>query len=92
MGQRGHLAPKASVDDPVIERCFRCGHGIIGSPVDEVSYRLDDDLIIAVDQRIEIDTHISCDGTNDLLVSKIASNGIDAGRVATGGDNTGQAL
>lgn len=51
MGQRSHLASEISVYLLVIERRFRGRHGIVGSTVDEVGDRLDNDFVIAGKRR-----------------------------------------
>ena len=75
MGQRSHLASEISVYLLVIERRFRGRHGIVGSTVDEVGDRLDNDFVIAGNKRIKAYSHISGNRPNDLLVCKVASNG-----------------
>ena len=68
----------------VIERRFRGRHGIVGSTVDEVGDRLDNDFVIAGNEHIKAYSHISGNCPNDLLICEVASNGRNTGRVIAG--------
>lgn len=92
MGERSHLASKISVYLLVIERRFRGRHGIVGSTVDEVGDRLDNDFVIAGNKRIKVYSHISGNRPNDLLVCKVASNRRNAGGIVAGRNDARQTL
>ena len=92
MCQRPHPVAEISVNDLVIECGFRGSHSVVGTVIDQIRNRLDDDFIIAADQRIEVHPHISSDGSDDLFISEVAADGINTGRIAAGGDDAGQAL
>ena len=92
MGERSHLASKISVYLLVIERRFRGRHGIVGSTVDEVGDRLDNDFVIAGNKRIKVYSYISGNRPNDLLVCKVASNRRNAGGIVAGRNDARQTL
>ena len=92
MGQGSHLASEISVYLLIIERRFRGRHGIVGSVVNQICDRLDNDFVIAGNERIKVHSHISGNGPNDLLVCKIASNRRNAGGIVARGNDARQAL
>ena len=92
MCKRAHPIPQVSGYGLVIEGSFRCGHSIVGPAVNQIRNRLNDQLIVTTDQSVKIHSHISCDGPDDLFIRKITADGINAGRIATGGNDAGQAL
>ena len=66
--------------------------GIVGSTVDEVGDRLDNDFVIAGNKRIKVYSHISGNRPNDLLVCKVASNRRNAGGIVAGRNDARQTL
>ena len=92
MGQRAHPVSKITVNCLIIKGSFGCGHSVVGAAVNQVCNRLNDDFIITANQGVKIHPNIPGNGPNDLFIRKITADGINAGRIAAGGDNAGKAL
>ena len=92
MGERPQLLSEIAVDDLIIQRRFRGGHGKLLTVVAEIGQRLHHDSVISTDKQIKVDSHISGNRSDDLFIGEIASDGSDAGFTAAGGDDLGQLL
>ena len=92
MGERTQLLSEISVDDLIIQSRFRGGHGKLLTVVAEIGQRLYYQLVVSANERIEVHSCVSSNGTDNLFIGKIASDGSDAGFTAARRDDLGQAL
>ena len=92
MGERPQLLSEISVDDLIIQSRFRGGHGKLLTVVAEIGQRLHHQLVVSANERIEVHFYVSSNGTDNLFIGKIASNGSNAGFAAARRDDLGQAL
>ena len=92
MGERTQLLSEIAVDDLIIQRRFRGGHGKLLTVIAEIGQRLHHDSVISTDKQIKVDSHISGNRSDDLFIGKIASDGSNAGFAAARRDNLRQAL
>ena len=58
MGQRSHPIAQVTADHLVVERGFRGCHSVVGTVIDQIRNRLDNNFIITADQRIKVHPHI----------------------------------
>ena len=92
MGERSQLLSEISVDDLVIQSRFRGGHGELLTVVAEIGQRLHYQLVVSANERIEVHSCVSSNGTDNLFIGEIASDGSNAGFAAARRDDLGQAL
>ena len=92
MGERTQLLSEIAVDNLIIQSRFRGGHGELLTVIAEVGQRLYYQLIVSAYERIEVHSCVSSNGTDNLFIGEIASDGSDAGFTAARRDDLGQAL
>ena len=92
MGERTQLLSEIAVDDLIIQSRFRGGHGKLLTVVAEIGQRLYYQLIVSANERIEVHSCVSSNGTDNLFIGKIASDGSNAGFAAACRDDLGQTL
>ena len=92
MGERTQLLSKISVDDLVIQRRFRGGHGKLLTVIAKIGQRLYYQLIVSAYERIEVHSCVSSNGTDNLFIGEIASDGSNAGFATARRNNLRQAL
>ena len=92
MGERPQLLSEIAVDDLVIQRRFRGGHGELLTVVAEIGQRLHHQFVVSANERIEVHSCVSSNGTDNLFIGKIASDGSNAGLAAARRDDLGQTL
>ena len=86
------LLSEIAVDDLVIQRRFRGGHGKLLTVVAKIGQRLYYQLVVSANECIEVHSCISSNGTDNLFIGKIASDGSNAGLAAARRDDLGQTL
>ena len=92
MGERTQLLSEIAVDDLVIQSRFRGGHGELLTVVAEIGQRLHYQLVVSANERIEVHSYVSSNGTDNLFIGEIASDGSNAGLAAARRDDLGQTL
>ena len=92
MGKRAELYSEVSVDDLVIQSRFRGGHGKLLTVIAEIGQRLYYQLVVSANERIEVHSRVSSNGTDNLFIGEIAANRGDTGLAAARRDDLGQAL
>ena len=92
MGERTQLLSEIAVDDLIIQRRFRGGHGELLTVIAEIGQRLHYQLVVSANERIEVHSCVSSNGTDNLFIGKIASDGSNAGFAAARRDDLRQAL
>ena len=92
MGKRAELYSEVTVDDLVIQRRFRGGHGKLLTVIAKIGQRLYYQLVVSANERIEVHSCVSSNGTDNLFIGKIASDGSNAGFAAARRDDLRQAL
>ena len=80
MGQRSHPIAQVTADHLVVQSSFGGCHCKLLSVIIQVCNRLDDNLVVAIDQCIEVHADITCQRTNDLFIREVASDGLNTGR------------
>ena len=90
MREAWHLAAQRPAGHLVVERCFRCGHGIIAAAVGEVGNRLDDQLVGAGDQFLKRDAGLVSDQLCGILGAEIPPDCLDACAGAASADDAGE--
>ena len=92
MGERPQLLSEIAVDDLVIQSRFRGGHGELLTVVAEIGQRLHHQFVVSANERIEVHSCVSSNGTDNLFIGEIASDGSNAGLAAARRDDLGQTL
>jgi len=92
MGERTQLLSEIAVDDLIIQRRFRGGHGKLLTVIAKIGQRLYYQLVVSANERIEVHSCVSGNRTDNLFIGKIASDGSNAGFAAARRDNLRQAL
>ena len=92
MGERTQLLSEIAVDDLVIQRRFRGGHGKLLTVIAKIGQRLHHQLVVSANERIEVHSCVSSNGTDNLFIGEIASDGSNAGLAAARRDDLGQTL
>ena len=92
MSECTQLLSEISVDNLIIQSRFRGGHGELLTVIAEIGQRLYYQLIVSSYECIEVHSCVSSNGTDNLFIGKIASDGSDAGFATARRDNLGQTL